>query len=489
MAKGNSVSSSLVWKFIERVSVQLVQLIVSIVIARILLPEQYGVMAILNIFISISATIVQSGLAQYLIQKENVTKKDYSTVLTCSFSIALVLYLVIFIAAPYLAVYFDYPELKGMLRVLAISLFITAVSSVQMAFVRRNMLFANLSITSLISAVLSGIVGILLALKGAGAWALVFQQLVANILTPLILLFSVEWKPQFSFDKETAGKSFKFGIKVLGADLIDQVYHSLESIIMAKFFSKESLGVFTKGRSFPLLLVGTIDGSMQSVMYPAYSRLQNDVDALKTLLRRSIRMSTYLSFLSMAVLFAISDAMVPLLLGAKWNPSIPYIKLYCLIIMLFPLQTAIMQAFMAKGFSGIYMKLTVFRRFGGAALLFLALILWRSPFAVVITALVVEIVMLSVVFIPCKKIFGYTVGELFVDILPSIIIASMIILVSYPLTLIISNNLVLCILVGLLSIFIIILASLMTHNESFYILLEKIKPVYQRLARKCKSSK
>ena len=219
MLDSKSISSSLIWKFLERFSVQIIQFVVSIVIARILLPEEYGVMAILNIFITICTTLVQSGLAQYLIQKDEIESSDYSTVLFSSLVIAMGLYLFLFILSPTVATYFDYRELPKMLRILSLVLFITPFTSVQMAYVRRNMLFHKMTYASLFAVVLSGICGVVSALYNAGTWSLIIQQLTYHILTFIALSFIVRWRFPLCYNWISAKKSFSFGIKLLAAEL------------------------------------------------------------------------------------------------------------------------------------------------------------------------------------------------------------------------------------------------------------------------------
>ena len=474
MPGSSSISSSLTWKFFERFSVQIVQFIVSIVIARILLPEQYGVMAILNIFIIISSSIVQSGLGQYLIQKESIGDKDYSVVLFCSLMLAIILYVLLFVTAPLISLFFKMPELTGMLRILSLVLFITAFSSVQMAYIRRNMLFRNLTSASLISAICSGLAGVFCALKGAGTWSLIVQQLVYHLITPAILLFTVNWKPSLSWDKAIAEHSFSFGIKLLVADLVDRLYHSLENVIVGRVYSKDTLAFFDRGKQFPLILIDNVDGSVQSVIYPAYSRLQNDQAAMKGLLGRSIRMSTFLSFLSMATLLVVASPLIHVLLGDKWMPAVPFLQAYCIITMLFPFQTALLQAFIAKGEGKVYFYLTLIKRVIGAILLISVVFLFDSVFAIVWTCLVIEPVGVAINLIPALKHLGYGVKDMIRDVIPNLLIAVVVVAAGLWFEKLFSNPLISLSLTGILSLVIIVVMSFAMNNESYNTICEKL---------------
>ena len=469
-----SISSSLTWKFFERFSVQIVQFVVSIIIARILLPEQYGVMAVLNIFIIISSSIVQSGLGQYLIQKENISNKDYSVVLFCSLILALILYTLLFITAPLISQFFKMPELVGMLRVLSLVLFITAFSSVQMAFIRRNMLFKDLTSASLISSVCSGFIGVFCALKGAGTWSLIVQQLVYHLITPTILLFTVSWKPSVSWERMLAERSFSFGIKLLVADLVDRLYHSLENVIVGRVYSKDTLAFFDRGKQFPLILIDNVDGSVQSVIYPAYSRLQNDRAAMKGLLGRSIRMSTYLSFLSMATLLVVASPLIHVLLGEKWMPAVPFLQAYCVITMLFPFQTALLQAFIAKGEGKVYFYLTLIKRVIGAILLISVVFLFDSVFAIVWTCLLIELVGVAINLAPARKHLDYGVKDMFLDVIPNFLIAIVIVVIGVWFERLFLNPLLSLVLTGILSLLIIMAMSFAMNNESYNTICEKL---------------
>lgn len=474
MGKSTSITSSLVWKFSERFSVQIVQFVVSIIIARILLPEQYGAMAILNIFITISSTIVQSGLSQYLIQKKDVDTRDYSTVLWSSFIISIIIYGILFFTAPYIAQFFKLRELAPMLRILSIVLFITPLSSVQMAYVRRNMLFGRLTVASLLAAICSGLSGVVAALNGCGTWSLILQQLVYHVLTFLILYVIVSWRPVIAFEMEIAKQSFSFGVKLLTADLVDKLYHSIVNIIIGRKFSPSILAFFDRGKQFPLILIDNIDGSVQSVMYPAYSRLQDSPVEMKILLRKSIRMSSYLSFISMALLFVLAKSLIYILLGDKWLPCQPFLQAYCIITMLFPFQTTLLQSFIALGKSQLYFNITLLKRLIGAALLISVVFISKSVYLIILVCFIIELCAILINLFPSKKYLNYSFGELLCDIAPNLFLSFVVISVGLLLNCIIQNYYLSFILVSFSSFILIVVLSIITKNDSYYLIYQKL---------------
>lgn len=474
MEKSRSISASLIWKFIERFSVQVIQFIVSIVIARILLPEEYGVMAILNIFISISSAIVQSGLSQYLIQKKEVCSNDYSTVLVSSIILSILIYSLLYFFSPYIGSYFRIEELPAMLKIIALQLFITPFTSVQIAYVRRNMLFDKMTLVSLLAVITSGIFGVISAINGAGTWALIIQQLFYHLLLFLLLLFCIKYKPSVSFNLDSARLSFAFGFKLLIADIIDKVYHSLVSIIIGRNFSKSTLAFFDRGKQFPLILIDNIDGSVQSVLYPAYSRLQDNPVEMKILLRKTIRMSSYLSFISMAVLLVVSDSLIYILLGTRWMPCVPYLKAYCVVTMLFPLQTTLLQSFIAMGKSNLYFNLILLKRLVGSILLILAMFISKDIFLIIGVSLIIEVFSILMILFPARKYLNYHSLELIKDIYVNLLMAVVVIYVGQFVVNIIDNQYLSFILGSVSSLIIVVIISILTKNESFNLICHKL---------------
>ena len=273
----SKVIISLFWKLMERVGTQGIQFVVQIVLARLLLPEEYGTIAIITIFISFANVFVQYGFNTALIQKKNADQTDFSSVFFLSLIVAGVFYLVLFLAAPFIAGFYQNPALIPLLRVLAITLFIGGLNSIQNAVVARKLEFRKLFFSSLGAVMVSGVVGIVMAYNGYGSWALVAQQLSNQITIAIILWFTVKWRPLLLFSLERLKGLFSFGWKLLVSALINMLYMDSQSLIIAKIYSPMMLGYFNRGQQFPALIVSNINGSIQSVMFPALSLQQENV--------------------------------------------------------------------------------------------------------------------------------------------------------------------------------------------------------------------
>ncbi len=416
-----NVFASLFWKLMERGGVQGVGFIVSIVLARILTPEEFGLIALVTIFITLANVFVQSGFNTALIQKKNADSLDFSTVFYFSVAIAGILYALIFSVSPFVANFYNEPLLDPVLKVLSIILFFGAVNSVQIAVISRNMEFKKLFYSSIGSVVLSGVIGITMAYNGFGVWALVGQQISNQLLTTIIMWFTVKWRPQLQFSKERFRSLFSYGNKILVASLIDSFYLNLRSLTIGKLFNAEMVGYYNRGKQFPTVIVSNIDGSIQSVMLPTYSAHQDDRKRVKGMVRRSIVTSSFLIFPLMAGLFIISEPLVKIVLTDKWLLSVPFLQIYCLVYAIRPIQTANIQAIKGMGYSGTFLRLELINKSLGILILIISV-----PFGVLAIAWGVLISgLLSMVLFayPNIKLLGYTLKEQIIDVRSSFFIS------------------------------------------------------------------
>lgn len=461
------IAGSLLWKLLERGGVQVSQFIVSLVIARLVMPSAYGAVALIMIFISIAAVFVQSGLNTALIQKKDADNSDVSAVLLYSMCIATLLYIALFFSAPFIENFFNIPNLTQLLRVLSLTMFPGAFNSIQLAIFSKRMEFKKQCVAGVISSVLSGTLGIIMAFKGFEAWAIVAQQLSYQTLICLILCGVMKTQLTLRISLKQTKGLLSYGIKLMGARLIDTLYHNLESFIIGKVFSPTALAYCNKGKQFPLTLIDNIDGSVQSVMLPAYSARQDDITGVKQMLRKAISLSSYVVFPSMTLLATAASPMIRILLGENWIGSIPYMVLFCFIAMLFPLQTANLQAINAIGRSDIYLKLMTWKRSIGTVLLIISVIIWRSPFAVVIAALLVEFIGVAINIPSNIALFGYSLAEMLADTLPNLLVAIFMGLACFLLLYVIKNSFALLALQLLAGPTIYIALSIIVKNQNF----------------------
>ena len=416
-----SVLSSLFWKSLERGGVSGVQFIVQIILARLLLPEDYGVIALIVVFIAISQVFVQSGFGTALIQKKEVTDEDYSSVFYLSLGIALIFYCLLFLGAPAIAAFYDQPLITTVLRVMGLTLIFGAVNTIQNAVIARNFQFRKLFISSLGAVLLSGVVGVVMAYAGYGVWALVGQQLTSIIALCAIMWLTVKWRPRLLFSLTRVKELFSFGWKLLVSGLIGVTYNNLSSLIIGKLYPASMLGYYTKGQSFPHLLMSNIDSSIQAVMLPAYSQKQDNRPQIKEIMRRALVTSSFLVFPAMAGLAAVAEPLVILLLTEKWLVAVPFLQIFCAVYALWPIHTANLQAINALGRSDIFLKLEILKKVVGLSML--AVTIPIGIYAMALGMVVTGIISTFINAYPNRLLLEYSFIEQWRDLMPALILS------------------------------------------------------------------
>lgn len=410
---------ALFWKFFEQGGTAISVLLVQVVMARLLSPGEFGVLAIMLVFVNVGNVIVQSGLNTAIIQAPDATERDYSTVFWMSLGISVVLYAVIFISAPAVAAFYDMPSLLAPLRVLVLVLIINAYNSIQEAIVARHLEFQLTARATVIAGLTSGIIGVIAAACGLGLWSLVIQQILQQLCKCVVLAVEITWKPRLFFNPSRALKLFTFGWKLLASGVLDQAYQSLTDLIIGKIFTKTDLGFSSQGKKYPYYLGVMLDGVVQPVMLSAVSRVQDDVTQVKRLVRRALKTSTFAIAPAM-MLFAVSATpIIRLLLGEQWLPAVPFLQMYCFSYALLPIHTTNLQALNGMGRSDLFLKLEVVKKIVGlAAILFSALVL-RNIYAIVASTMVVGVIATFINAFPNKGVIGYSYLEQLRDIGPA----------------------------------------------------------------------
>lgn len=411
------VISSLIWKFLERGGVQGVQFVLSIVLARLVSPSDYGMVAILLVFIQIANVFIQSGFNTALIQKKDADELDFSSVFYLSLVVAFLLYFFLFFVSPFIAEYYSQPSLTPLLRVISISLFFGAINSVQSAYVSKTMQFKRFFFSSMGAVLGSGILGILLAFNGYGVWALVFQQLSNIIITCFILWFTVKWRPSLMFSIKRVKSLFSFGWKLLCSALLDTVFRNIYNLIIGRVYSSEQLGVFNRGQQFPQVIATNLDGAIQSVMLPTLSANNDKVDEVKKITRRSISMSAYILMPCMFGLAAIAKPLVEILLTEKWLPCVPFLQLACISYALYPIHTVNLTGINALGRSDIFLKLEILKKILTVINLVITIPLGISAMA--IGQVIQGVISTFINAYPNKKLMNYSYLEQIKDLFPS----------------------------------------------------------------------
>ena len=381
--KSENIVSNFIWRFAERCGAQLVSFIVSIVLARILAPEDYGTIALVTVFTAILQVFVDSGLGTALIQKKDADDLDFSSVFYFNFAVCLILYAGMFIAAPYIAIFYSDATLTSVIRVLSLTIVISGVKGIQQAYVSRNMLFKRFFFSTIGGTIFSAFLGIGLAYVGYGVWALVAQQLSNTMIDTLILWITVKWRPTKEFSWKRLRTLFSFGWK--------------------------------------LIIVTNINTSIDSVLLPTMSNEQDDRNRIKSMTRRAIKTSTYVMAPLMMGLAFCAESIVKIVLTDKWLPCVPFLRLFCISYMFWPVHTANLNAIKAMGRSDWFLKLEIVKKSVG--LFFLLSSMWFGVMAMAYSLLLSSILSQAINAWPNRKLLGYGYLEQVRDFAPGVLLA------------------------------------------------------------------
>lgn len=416
----DKVFSGLTWKMGERMLTQGISFVLSIILARLLSPDEYGTVSLVLIFITIANVFVTNGFGESLIQRKNADALDFSTMFYCSLALSIVLYAIMFVSAPLISAFYNSPELVSILRVLSLMLPISAINTIQNAYVSKNMMFKKFFTSSILGTLVSGIVGIWMAYEGYGVWALVAQHMVSIIVVTIVLFVTVGWHPQFLFCFARLKQMFGFAWKLTASQLINTLYSELRQLVIGKIYTSSDLAFYNKGNQFPSLVINNIDTSISSVLYPAMATAESR-ERLKQMTRRSMQISSFIIFPLMVGMIAVADPMIELLLTEKWLPCVPYLQLGCIYWMFQPGQTANAQAIKATGRGDIYLKLEIVKKIIGVSLLLLTMKI--SVFALVASNTIFAGISMLINMYPNKKLIFYGYREQLKDLGPSLILS------------------------------------------------------------------
>ncbi len=415
------MEKAFIWKMLERFGVQGVQFVLQIILARLLSPDHYGVLAIMIIFTTLANVFIQNGFNTALIQNKDVKEEDYSSVFWVSLGIAGVLYGVIFLCAPIIGSFYNMPELITPLRVLALMLLPGALNSVQVAKVSREMDFKKVFFSNIGAIIISGVTGITIAYLGGGLWALVAQTMLNVIVATVVMQFTSKLKIRFKVDFVRIKVLFTFGWKLLVSSLIDTLYQDLQGLVIGKKYDSATLGFFNRGKQFPQFLMNSINGTVQSVMLPAMSQKQDNKTDLKEMVRNSITISSFIVFPMMAGLAGVAEPLIKILLSDTWLPCVPYLQVYCFSFAFYPVHSCNLQAINAMGRSDLFLKLEIIKKSYGLIALVIAVFCFDSPLAIAMTGVFTGLISFLVNAFPNKKLINYSYVEQLKDILPSFV--------------------------------------------------------------------
>ncbi len=411
----------MLWRFMERIGAQAVAFVVEIILARLIVPEAFGIIALVTVFINILQVFVDSGMGNALIQKKNADDLDFSSVFYFNMAMCLVLYGLMFIAAPFIADFYNMPDLTPIVRVLSLMLVVSGVRNIQQAYVSRHLMFKRFFYATLGGTVLAAVIGIGMAYKGFGVWAVVAQQLCRATSAAVILWLTVKWRPKLMFSFYRLKGLFSYGWKLLVSGLIDSAYNNLRKLIIGKIYTASDLSFYDRASYFPRFIVGNINTSIDSVLLPTMSAEQDDKSRVRAMTRRAIKTSTYLMMPCMVGLAVCAEPVVRLILTEKWLPCVPFLRIFSFTYAFYPIHTANLNAIKALGRSDLFLKLEIIKKIVGLTAILSTM--WISVLAMAYSALVTSILFQIINSWPNRKLLDYKYGDQFKDMLPQILLS------------------------------------------------------------------
>lgn len=350
------------WSFIDNIASSGITFLVGLILARLLTPAEYGIMAMIAIFIAVSNSIIDSGFSNALIRKVHVERVDYNTVFYFNFVISVVLYLLLFVSSPAISVFFKEPILVEVTRIIGLIIIINSLGIIPRTIFIKNINFKTQTKVSLVSSISSGIIGISMAFVGLGVWSLVGQQLSRQILNTLFLWVYCKWRPVWEFSINSFKELFGFGSKLLLSGLLDTIYKNIYYLVIGRFYTPAQLGQYTRAEQFNTIFSGNLTSVVQRVSYPVLSSIQEEPARLREAYRKVIKIAMLVTFACMLGLAAVAKSLIIILIGEKWLPAVRLLQIICFSGMLYPLHAINLNILQVKGRSDLFLRLEIIKK-------------------------------------------------------------------------------------------------------------------------------
>ena len=453
--------TGIIWNFMEQLFRRGIQIATTYLLAWFLVPADFGLMAIMAVFFAIATSMMDSGFSQALIRKKEVSQIDFSTAFYVNLVLGILAYALLFIAAPFIASFYNESRLVELIRVVGLVVIINAFQMVQMADLTRKLNFKVQFSVTLPAALLSGVVAISMAVLGFGIWSLVTQMLVSSLAVTALYWKFNNWRPSKEFSRESFHDMFGFGSKLLLAGLIDTIFTNLYVLVIGKLFSTTAVGYYSFANQIQQLAVSQLSDAIQQVTYPAMATLQDDNISLKAFFRRIMQVVTYIIFPCMIGLAVLAKPLFQVVLKEDWLPAVPYLQLLCVVGLLYPLHTINLNILKVKGRSDLFLYLDIIKKFIGGGILLISI-----PYGI-FGILIGQIVSSVLCYLPNSyysiKLIDYSVSEQLSDFFPTLVIATSMGLFIYLIDLTLPFN-------GLVFLFIGISSGIIFYVVSNYLL-------------------
>ena len=412
------------WSAIENVAQYAVTFVVGIVLARLLSPDDYGLIGIISIFTTVCTALIVGGFGTALIRKKDATNDDYNTAFLVNLGMSLLLYAIIFLCAPAIACFFERSELVSLVRVSCISLLIGALAMVQETRLTKRLDFKSLTKITILASITSGLVGIVMALCGCGVWSLVAQSLVSQVLRTSLLWVVNHWVPKLQFSTASFKELFGFGWKMMVSRLLDSAWKELYQVVVGKFYSPATLGQYTRAKGFSTIFSSNLTGIIQRVTYPVLSEVQDDKERMVVVYRRIIKVTMFVTAVCMFSLGAVSEPLLYCLIGPKWHEAATYLPLICIAGSLYPLHAINLDMLKVQGRSDLFLILEIIKKIILLGPLFIGAFVGITP--MLVTNLLAGIISYFLNSYYSGKVLGYSSWMQIKDIAPSYGIATIV---------------------------------------------------------------
>ena len=413
--------SGLFWQFLQKSSGQVVSFAISVVLARLLMPEEFGVVALAGMFTILTGIFIDCGFGSALIQKKDANELDYSTVFWVQTFFSIIVYLIVYSLSPWFAALFHEERLVAVVRVLGVGMILGTVGGIQNVIVTRRMAFKTYFYATMVGSILSGGIGVWLAYRNWGVWALVVQNLSSTIINTITVFVQVRWLPKFLFSIERFKTLFAVASKFMLSSLIGTGFGQLKGYLIGAKFTSSDLAFYNRGEGVPNIFIRNIDSSINAVLFPVFSKIQDDKEAVKNAVRRSIKISSYIVFPMLLGLAAIADHLVIILYTEKWAACIPFMQIFCVSECFTILNTANMQALRGMGEVNTLLKLEFYKK--PIMVIILIITMFISPFAIALGMCIYGVYTMFVNAFPNRRLIHYHIKEQLKDVSENAVIA------------------------------------------------------------------
>ncbi len=461
------------WRFMQNAGSQVINFVVSIVLARILAPEDYGLIAMITVFTNIAMVFINVGFSSTIIQKKELSEMDINTVFYTGLMTATIIYVILFLGAPFIADFYHEEKLSALLRVESLMVLFGGLYSVHHALIIRRLEFKKSFVISFIGVITHGIVGIVLALLGFGPWALVLSTIANFFVCCILNWIVVKWRPGLMFSKESAKYIFSFSGKVLGSELLNSVFNNIRSLIIGRQYSSQDLAYYNRGYQFPTLVMNQVDGATTTVLFSALSKYQSDWENRGlSALRRAMKTSLYICAPLLFGLSAVAEPMIAIILTEKWLPCVEYVRLVSMMCLFWPL-SAQRHALNSLGRSDISLKLNMLTKIITIIVLFATYKI--SVSAMILGSIGVSLISYVISSFFYRKYLLYKISDQLKDIMPPIILAAIMFVAAYSISFIGLSYIATLILQVIVGVAVYILGSLIFRIDSFFYVLDILK--------------